>query len=130
MRCSAVMMLLPALTISACATVPATSPENADAVYAGLLVEGPPKSIFDYTPDFRDQTAIPLLQKAVGESWRYYDIDLPLIATRPDGAIAIVFSFDFEQGTCPDYANPPYVTILIDPKTGNVVDVIRTIPGD
>ena len=136
------MILLPAIAIWACATASAApAPSVAPAaqapqdgavdnggIPADLIVEGPPRDIFDYTPEFRDKAVPGLLQKVMGECWRNYDTDLPLIAWRPDGKIGINFSFDLDSGTCPDYLNPPTVTIVIDPQTKQPVDVLKAMP--
>ena len=137
MRPIAVMRILPALAMSAWATVAAAAPApdviddaHIDEVYAGLLKDGPPKGVFDFTPDFRDNVATPILKKVLPYSWQNYAIDLPLIGYRPDGNIGIVFAYDLDQGVCPDYSNPPYAVIVIDIKTRKPTEVVITYPTD
>lgn len=85
--------------------------------------------LFAYTEDFRDRTILPLLKRTLGDRYRFYDYDAPLIVRRRDGAIGLVFGYDFDKGDCGAYDEPPYVTIVVDPRTRAVREVIAQ-PGE
>ena len=96
-----------ALGLCACATAPPNP-------------YGPP--LFDYTDAFRDKVVVPILMKEV-DDYRNYTYRFPIIAKHGDD-VALVYGFDFSQTCVCECEDFPYVTILVDPRTKEVHQVI------
>jgi len=89
----------------------------------------PPPPQFAYTEDFRDRTVLPLLKRTLGDRYRFYDYDAPLIVKRADGTLVFFNAIPLHKGDCGAYDEPPYVTIVVDPRTRAVREVIAQ-PGE